>query len=118
MTADSRIDRRDLAALFFVTRQYRTETMFRNGSVKYHRIIYVRNMAQNGTSGNKGTVYSKPGIILRLIFLAAAALVVIYLIVTSGGDGMEPSEAFFWAAAVLVLVATVALFSAWFRRNR
>ena len=52
-----------------------------------------------------------------MIFLAAAALVVIYLIITSGGDGMEPSEAFFWTAAVLVLVATMALFSAWFRRN-
>jgi len=62
---------------------------------------------------------SKPGMILRLIFLAATALIVVYLILTSGeGKSMSTSTAVFWSAILLVLVATMALFSAWFRRVR
>jgi len=71
-------------------------------------------MARNESNG---TGYSTPGLVLRVVFLVVAALVVISLAISSGEDGIEPSEAFFWIAAVLVSIATMALFSAWFRRN-
>ncbi|MCL2891128.1 MAG: hypothetical protein FWF40_04480 [Methanomassiliicoccaceae archaeon] len=66
---------------------------------------------------SNGTGYSTPGLVLRVVFLVVAALTVIVLAVSAGEEGIEPSEAFFWTAIVLTAVATMALFSAWFRRN-
>jgi len=75
-------------------------------------------MSNGSQMGKFYTDRSKFGMILRLIFLAAIALLAIYLVMTSGeGKNMSATTATFWSAILLVLVATIALFSAWFRRN-
>ena len=78
----------------------------------------MRNMEHDGTKEGNIVGLSTLGMVLRIIFLAVVALIAVCLVLSSGEDkAMSSITAMFWAAILLVMVATMALFSAWFRRN-